>query len=77
MRSLSISAAQRRDRLMRGFGFQAAAVASKPSALDITEIRLFPVREPVSGTRYSLLRVKTRSGLTGWGESAFDPGQRH
>jgi galactonate dehydratase len=58
---------------MRGFGFQAAAVASKPSALDITEIRLFPVREPVSGTRYSLLRVKTRSGLTGWGESAFDP----
>jgi galactonate dehydratase len=28
------------------------------------------VREPVSGNRYSILRVKTRSGLTGWGEGA-------
>jgi len=34
----------------------------------ITEIRWFPVREPASGNRYALLRVKTRSGLTGWGE---------
>lgn len=36
----------------------------------IAEIRWFPVREPVSGNRYVLLRVKTRSGLTGWGECA-------
>ena len=33
-------------------------------------MRWFPVREPVSGNRYTLLRVKTRSGLTGWGECA-------
>ena len=58
---------------MNGFAPQAAVATSKPSELDITEIRHFPLREPVSGTRYSLLRVKTRSGLTGWGECAFDP----
>jgi galactonate dehydratase len=57
---------------MRGFAPQTAAATAKPADLDITEIRHFPVREPVSGTRYSLLRVKTRSGLTGWGECAPD-----
>lgn len=65
--------ARRRERLTRGFAAQAAAATSKPSALDITEIRHFPVREPVSGSRYSLLRVKTRSGVTGWGECTFHP----
>jgi galactonate dehydratase len=33
-------------------------------------MRWFPIREPVSGNRYTVLRVKTRSGLTGWGECA-------
>jgi galactonate dehydratase len=33
-------------------------------------MRWFPVREPVSGRRYTLLRVKTRTGLVGWGECA-------
>ncbi len=41
-----------------------------PSELDIAEIRHIPLREPASGNRYCLLRVKTRSGLTGWGECA-------
>jgi galactonate dehydratase len=50
----------------------AAAAAPRPAALDITEIRHFALREPVSGTRYSLLKVTTRSGLTGWGECGFD-----
>ena len=36
----------------------------------IAEMRWFPVREPVSGNRYTILRVKTRSGVTGWGECA-------
>ena len=40
------------------------------TALDLVEIRVFPVEEPVSRKRYSLLRVKTRSGVTGWGECA-------
>jgi galactonate dehydratase len=46
-----------------------------PSPLDIIEIRQFPLREPVSGNRYSLLRVKTSSGLTGWGECGPDAGE--
>jgi galactonate dehydratase len=49
-----------------------AAAAATPGDLDITEIRHFPVREPVSGSRYTLLRVKTRSGLIGWGECMFE-----
>ncbi|MBV8071351.1 MAG: hypothetical protein JO270_15690, partial [Acidobacteriaceae bacterium] len=62
---------QRRARLRERFAAQSAAV--KPAdALDITEIRRFPVREPVSGSSYSLLRVTTRSGVTGWGECGFD-----
>ena len=63
---------QRRARLLAGFAPQTAA-ATKPAALDITEIRHFPIREPVSGSRYSLLRLKSRSGLTGWGECRYDP----
>jgi galactonate dehydratase len=73
MRSPSITAAHRRQRLMRGFGFQAASVPVKTSELDIAEIRHFAVREPVSGVRYSLIRVTTRGRLTGWGECGFDP----
>ena len=46
--------------------------AAQPSALDITEIRHFVIRAPLSGDRYSLLRITTRSGLTGWGECGFD-----
>src|SRR5579872_4866954 len=50
-----------------------AATSSKPAALDITDIRHFAVREPVSKNQYSLLRVTTRSGLIGWGECRYDP----
>lgn len=60
---------RRRGRLLSGFALQAAAGISRQSDLDIAEFRHFPLREPVSGNRYSLLRVKTRSGLTGWGEA--------
>jgi len=63
----------RRSRLRLRFAPQAAAAEAKPSAMDITAIRHFPLREPVSGNRYSLLRVTTRSGLVGWGECGFDP----
>jgi len=63
---------RRRARLQTNIALQVSS-ASKPSDLDIAGIRHFPVREPVSGNRYSLLRVATRSGLTGWGECAYDP----
>jgi galactonate dehydratase len=59
---------RRRARLSAAFAPQVSVAGSRPSSLEIAEIRHFPVREPVSGNRYSLLRVKTRSGLTGWGE---------
>jgi galactonate dehydratase len=63
---------QRRARLQAKFAAQIAGPA-KPEGLDIADIRHFHVREPVSGNRYSLLRITTRSGLIGWGESRFDP----
>jgi galactonate dehydratase len=59
----------RRMRLNVAFAPQSAA--ANPDIGDtIAEMRWFPVREPVSGNRYTFLRVKTRSGLTGWGECA-------
>jgi hypothetical protein len=60
----------RRMRLKHGFAPQAAATTPAAGEHTITEMRWFPVREPVSGNRYTILRVKTRSGLAGWGECA-------
>ena len=65
----------RRMRLIAGFAPQAAAATSQPTEQPISEMRWFPVREPVSGKRYTILRVRTRSGLTGWGECADAPEQ--
>ncbi len=48
-------------------------VAAQPTGLVIVEIRNFAIREPISGSQYSLLRITTRSGLIGWGECRFDP----
>src|ERR1035438_5971094 len=62
--------ARRRARLAAGFAAQAAAATPLAGEHTIAEMRWFPVREPVSGSRYTVLRVKTRSGLTGWGECA-------
>lgn len=70
---MSHIASLRRARLLAGFAPQASTATSQPAGLDITEIRHYPVREPVSGKRYSLLRVTTRSGVTGWGECGDDP----
>ena len=64
--------ARRRFTVSAGLAPQTAGVG-KSSALDIAEIRHFPVREPVSRNRYSLLRVKTGSGVIGWGECAATP----
>jgi len=58
----------RRMRLNVAFAPQAARPDSGEHT--IAEMRWFPVREPVSGNRYTFLRVTTRSGLTGWGECA-------
>jgi galactonate dehydratase len=63
---------QRRERLRLRLAPQAAVVAKSGSALDIADIRHFPLREPVSLRRYSMLRVETRSGLVGWGECSAE-----
>ncbi len=61
---------RRRARLSAGFAPQTAVARPESGEHTITELRWFPVREPVSFNRYTILRVKTRSGLTGWGECA-------
>jgi len=60
----------RRMRLSVAFAPQVSAARPEAGEQTVAEMRWFPVREPVSGNRYTLLRVKTRSGLTGWGECA-------
>ena len=67
------STIRRRSRLSPGFAPQAAVATSGPADHSVAEMRWFPVREPVSGNRYTVLRVKTRSGLIGWGECASAP----
>ncbi len=57
-------------RLTSGLLPQAPAATPQIAEHSITDMRWFPVREPVSGNGYAVLRVKTRSGLTGWGECA-------
>ena len=36
--------------------------------LEMTALDAFPIREPVSRRAYTCLRLRTRSGATGWGE---------
>ena len=62
--------ATRRMRLNAGFAPQTAAALPQSAEHPIVEMRWFPVREPVSGRQYTVLRVRTRSGLIGWGECA-------
>ena len=37
---------------------------------EIADLRAYPLREPVSGRRYTVVRLRTRSGLRGYGECA-------
>ncbi len=52
----------------------AMAPAPQPAAaagpLVITNVRAHLVREPVSRRSYTVIRLQTKSGLTGWGECA-------
>ena len=67
---MNVAIARRRARLTGSFVQQVVAGMPHSEQHVIAEIRWFPVREPVSGNRYALVRVKTSSGLTGWGECA-------
>ena len=68
---MSMVVARRRARLGSFLAAQvAAAVPGQTARLEIDEMRLYPVREPVSGRAWTVVRVKTRSGLVGYGECA-------
>ncbi len=41
-----------------------------PGGHAISDLEVFPLREPVSRRTYMLVRVRTKSGLTGYGECA-------
>ncbi|MDQ6701005.1 MAG: hypothetical protein M3Z36_12565, partial [Acidobacteriota bacterium] len=64
--------AQRRARLAQAAAMLApqAALPAGPAAMEIAELQAFPVREPVSRRSYTILRIGTKSGLTGFGECA-------
>lgn len=51
-----------------------ALAPPSPSRLEISEIRVHPVREPVSQRTYAVIEVRTRGGLTGFGESPVPSG---
>jgi galactonate dehydratase len=58
--------ALRRARLAPLSAWQAAAGENTP--LDVADLTAFPVREPVSRRAYTIVRVRTRSGVAGYGE---------
>ena len=57
----------RRARLA-AFAAQAATAGAANSPLQITALRNYPLREPVSGRSYTVIKLQTRSGLEGYGE---------
>src|SRR6185369_5266207 len=59
----------RRARLA-AFAAQAATSGGASSSLQITALRHYPLREPVSGRIYTVIKLQTRGGLEGYGECA-------
>lgn len=58
----------RRQKLANWIALQTSAATPKDNH-SIADVAVFPVREPVSGRSYTVLRLRTGSGLTGWGET--------
>lgn len=56
----------RRVRLQSLVAMQASSAQDDPLA--IRDLTIWPLREPVSGRRYTVLRATTASGLRGYGE---------
>jgi galactonate dehydratase len=61
-------ASLRRARLSGLLAAQAAALPAASGKLQISEIRLFPLREPVSTRSYTVVEVRTNGSITGFGE---------
>src|SRR5258706_16473879 len=58
----------RRARLAAFAAAQATAAGGVSSALQISALRNYPLREPVSGRSYTVIKVQARGGLEGYGE---------
>src|SRR5437867_1724873 len=42
--------------------------AAKDGTLDITDLHAFSLKEPVSGRKYTVIKLQTQSGVAGFGE---------
>lgn len=70
MPSLRSAALRRRTRLTGVVAAQISVAAPAGSAkLQIADIRLFPVREPVSKRSYTIVEVRANGGISGYGEA--------
>jgi galactonate dehydratase len=58
----------RKNKLSEFMARQTAAAMPRDKH-DIVEMRAYPVREPTSGRSYTIVRLRTQSGLVGWGEA--------
>jgi galactonate dehydratase len=66
-----ITASLRRRARLSGLVAAQAAAANRPAdpaRFQITDVRLFPLREPVSGRSYGVVEVRTNGGIIGYGE---------
>ncbi len=66
---MSSALVKRRGRLMALTAAQPPPL-SAGDPLEIRDLRAYPLEEPVSGRRYTLLRLAARNGMIGWGECA-------
>src|SRR3954447_1236788 len=57
----------RRARLA-AFAAQSATAGGADSPLQLTQLRDYPLREPISGRTYTVIKLQTRGGLEGYGE---------
>src|SRR5687768_7344676 len=58
----------RRYKLAGWIAMQSTAAIPKDKH-EVTDLRAYPVREPASGRSYTVVRLRTQSGVTGWGEA--------
>lgn len=58
----------RKHKLAEWIALQSAAAIPKDKH-EITELRTYAVREPALGRSYTIVRLRTQSGLVGWGEA--------
>ena len=66
---MTTATSHRRAKLSGWVAAQIVATAPSPTRLEITDLQAFLIREPVSKRAYTVLRIRTRNGTTGYGEA--------